>query len=319
MRLPVPIVNLALRLSVRRALAGLDDLAVMRENFDRRVGRFFRVPRDVSFETVDIAVDSRWLRVGIAVPRERERGRVILYLHGGGFVAGSPRTHGPFAAKLARAARAWALIPDYRLTPEHPFPAAVEDTLDAYRYLIERGHAPGAIAVAGDSAGGGLAAALLLAAAEAGLPQPGCLVAYSPWVDMRETADSLTENAAQDDMLPVERMPEVVEAYLDGTPRTEPLASPVLGRFTDPPPALIFASEREILRDDALALAAKLEAAGGEVTLRLRAGLPHAWPVFAGWMRAADHALAESAAFLRRHLAPARGAEPEPPAADPAG
>lgn len=304
MRLPVWLLNLLLRLTVRRALARVRHPRGMRRSFEARSRLLLRLPADMRFETVDIALDGRAIRAGWAAPAAGDTEGVILYLHGGGYVAGSPATHRAFVAKLSRASGAAALVPDYRLAPEHPFPAAVEDALASYRYLLARGHAPERIAIAGDSAGGGLAAAVLLGAAGAGLARPGCILLYSPWADLRATAPSIRENASSDAMLPVVRMTEVVEMYLgDSAVAADPRASPILGRYHRPPPALIFASRHEILRDDAVGLQGRLAAAGGEARLVLRPHVPHAWPIFAGWIREADAALEQSAAFLREHLA----------------
>lgn len=300
LRLPVALVDLALRLAVRPVLARTDNEDRARRRFERHTRLLFRRPRGVAVEQAEIAATGRPVPALRMVPPGAQG--ALLYLHGGGYVLGSPRTHAHIAARLARDARLTTLVPDYSLAPERPFPAAVEDTLACYRALLAEGHPPGRIGVAGDSAGGGLAAGLVLSAARAGLAPPGCLLLFSPWVDLTGGGASLSENAGSDAMLPPERMPDVVGRYLAGADPADPLASPLMGRFVAPPPALIFASRHEILRDDAIRLAARLKADGGQVHLVLRPHLPHAWPVFAGWLAAADIAVAESAGFLRRHL-----------------
>jgi len=227
---------------------------------------------------------------------------VILYLHGGAYLAGSPRTHRHLGAWLAGAAEARALIPDYRLAPEHPFPAALEDALAAHRHLIGAGHEGARVALAGDSAGGGLAFALMLRIAAEGLPRPACVVAFSPWTDLTLTRPSLRRNARRDAMLPVGRFREVVELYLQGAPAEDPLASPALGSYESPPPAMVAASKSEVLRDDAMAIAERLRAAGGDVTLELWRDMPHAWPLFAGLVREADETVARAGRFIARHM-----------------
>jgi acetyl esterase/lipase len=232
--------------------------------------------------------------------------KVILYLHGGAFVAGSARTHRHLAAALAAAAGARAVLPDYRLAPEHPFPAALDDALAVYRHLLGAGHAPDSIAVAGDSAGGGLAFALLLCAACQGLPRPACAAGFSPWVDLTASQSSLRRNARRDAMLPAGRAAEVARLYLGAHDPADPLASPLFGAWRDPPPALIMASRSEILLDEAVGLAEALRGGGGDVRLELWRGVPHAWPIFMGLLPEADAAVAHAGAFFARHLRTAR-------------
>jgi len=232
---------------------------------------------------------------------------VILYLHGGAYLAGSIRTHRHLAAYLAGAAGVRAVLPDYRLAPEHAFPAALDDALCVYRHLLASGYESRQIALAGDSAGGGLVFSLLLKAAEQGLPGPACVVAFSPWTDMTMTRPSLRRNARRDMMLPVRRFREVVSHTLQGAMTTDPLASPVYGEYDNPPPALITASKSEILRDDAVAMADRLREAGGDVALELWKDMPNAWPLFAGLVSEAGITVERAGRFIARHL----GVEPE--------
>ncbi|GMG84189.1 alpha/beta hydrolase [Paralimibaculum aggregatum] len=303
LRLPRAVLDLALRLLVKRSLARQDSPVALRANFERSAGRLFRLPKGTATAPLALAAGGRAvpaLRVAAAGVSEA---RVLLYLHGGAYLAGSPCTHAHLAAHLGARAGAVAVLPDYRLAPEHPFPAAPEDALTAYRALLEAGTPAARIAVAGDSAGGGLAAALLLAAGRAGLPQPAALVAFSPWADMTMRGASLAENARTDAMLPAHRMAEVVAMILQGADPADPLASPALAAFEAPPPAWISASRREIVRDDATALAERLRAAGGAVTLRIEPEAPHAWPAFVGLLAAADRTVAEAGGFLAERLA----------------
>ncbi|MFO1142662.1 MAG: alpha/beta hydrolase [Amaricoccus sp.] len=226
----------------------------------------------------------------------------ILWLHGGAFVAGSPRTHLRLVAELARRAGVGAVLPDYRLAPEHPFPAAVEDARAAWEGLLAEGMPPGRIALGGDSAGGGLAFALLGEIVAGGGPLPAGVLAFSPWADLTLAGPSLRRLGRRDAFLPVERLAEVRDAYLAGADPRDPRASPHLARFVGGPPALIQASRAEILLDDARAMAARLEADGVDVTLELDRGLPHVWQAFHGWLPEADAALGRAAAFLRRCL-----------------
>lgn len=236
-------------------------------------------------------------------PADPEDGRTILYLHGGAFIMGSPRTHRHLAAALAAEAGAEAWLPEYGLAPERPFPAAVEDAVAAWRALLDRGANPARAAFAGDSAGGGLVFAALHALRAEGLPDPACLVAFSPWCDMTGAADSLRRNAGADCLLPAERFHDLLGWVLAGADPRDPRASPARAAYDRPtPPALLFASRAEILADDADAMAETLRASGGAAELAWEDALPHAWPLFRGWIPEAQATVAASGAFLRRTL-----------------
>jgi len=309
------LLNLGLRLVLKTWLGRLKRPEQMRDSFERGAAQFLRAPEDANFVTDKIrragegnggegTIDALWVSRG-----RPDRHRLVLYLHGGAYIAGSIRTHRHVAAWLAGAAEARVLLPDYRLAPEHPFPAGLEDALCVYRHLLASGYAADNIALAGDSAGGGMVFALLLKIAAEGLPRPGCVVAFSPWTDLTLSHGSLQRNARRDVMLPVHRFAEVVDKYLQGAPRTDPFASPVRGSFENPPPAMILASKSEILRDDAVAMAERLREAGGDVTLELWKDTPHAWPVFVGLVKEAEVSVNRAGAFIARHL----GAAPAEP------
>ncbi|HSF96044.1 MAG TPA: alpha/beta hydrolase [Thermohalobaculum sp.] len=313
------LLNAFLRLVVKNALAVTKTPQQMRDQFERTAARLFRAPEDANFVADTIRrngngepsgpsgsggglIEAVWASRG-----RPDRRRVILYLHGGAYLAGSSRTHRHLGAWLAGAAGVRALLPDYRLAPEHPFPAGLDDALIAYRHLLESGYSAQNIALAGDSAGGGLIFALLLKLRAEGRPDPACLVAFSPWLDMTMTRGSLRRNARRDVLLPVRRFREVVTHYLQGTMTTEPLASPIYGEFPDPPPTQIMVSKSEILRDDGVAMADKLRAAGGDVALELWKDMPHAWQIFAGMLPEADTAVEQAGQFIARHLRPEAG------------
>lgn len=302
LRIPLRLLNVALRLFVKRRLRVMTDPGEMRAQLEANAGIFPPV-RGTWATPDDLAAAGRPAVPARCVqPSEPAEDRTVLYLHGGAYIAGSPLSHAHVGAALARAARADVVLPDYRLAPEHPWPAALEDAETAYRVLLEQGQRPERIAVAGDSAGGGLAAALLLACARGGLPQPGMLIAFSPWADLRGVAPSWTQNAKADAMLPAERLADVRDMVLQGRDPADPTVSPALARFADPPPALIFASRAEILMDDAAALAERLRDAGGTVRLELWDRVPHAWPYFAGRLRQADRAIRLTGEEIRTRL-----------------
>ena len=306
MSLRLHIVNLWLRFRVKPVLARMRSPEALREHFERNAARLFRPPEDANFVEDFIRRPGPDPQEGIralwASRGRPDRRKVILFLHGGAYLAGSIATHRHLAARLAGAAGVRALVPEYRLAPEDPFPAAVDDAVAAYRHLLDAGYAPEEIAIAGDSAGGGLGFGMLQALAQSHIPAPAAIAAFSPWVDMTGTADSLRRNANRDVLLPIKRMDEAIDFYLGSAERTDPRASPALAEWQSPPPALIMASRSEILVDDARHLAEALRRGGGDVQLELWRRVPHAWPILAGRLREANLAVKSAAAFLRRHL-----------------
>lgn len=233
------------------------------------------------------------------VPARRMAGDpLLLWLHGGAYCIGSSRTHGAMAAALATRIGAGALLPDYRLAPEHPFPAALADVRAVWKALGAAGVAPERIVLGGDSAGGGLALALLHELISAKGPLPAAVVTFSPWVDLTGTAASLKGLARRDVLIPVERFEEMREQYLAGADPRDPRASPVFGRFDGAPPVLIQSSRAEVLRDDARAMAARLAGDGVAVSHDEWGSVPHVWQIYQGRLPEADAALDRAAAFL---------------------
>ncbi|MGL4321120.1 MAG: alpha/beta hydrolase [Paracoccaceae bacterium] len=224
--------------------------------------------------------------------------RAILYLHGGGYIVGSSRTHRPIANRLALLTGLSVWLPDYRLAPEHPFPAAWDDADAAWDALMAAGYAPQDIVLAGESAGGGLAFALLARLCAAGTPPAG-VVAFSPWVDLTGGCPSLTSNARRDPLLPSEAFSTLTQHVLGGAPADNPRASPLFADFPGCPQVMLQASEVEIIRDDTTRLAERLRAFGGTVTLQLTANTPHAWQLMVGRLPEADRSVAEAASFIR--------------------
>lgn len=249
-----------------------------------------QLPNGVTAERTRLPVRGEWLRV--AHPR---RGRVLLYFHGGGFFCGSPQTHRVITGRLAELLGYEVFSLDYRLAPEHPFPAALDDVIAAWDWLRSLGYRPDRIWLGGDSAGGGLALALMLACRDRGLPLPAGALLFSPWTDLTCSLPAYAENIARCAWFMPEQVAFVANTYVAGRKKDDPLVSPIYGDLSGLPPLLLHASDSELLRDDSVQLAERARARGVTVQLLLWHGLPHAWPNFAGLMPEADLCLAESA------------------------
>ncbi|MFE5587911.1 alpha/beta hydrolase [Kitasatospora sp. NPDC056531] len=227
----------------------------------------------------------------------------ILYFHGGAWVFGSPETALSLTGNLVARTGLGAYSLDYRLAPEHPFPAAIEDTLSAYRALLDRGEDPAAIVFAGDSAGGGLAVTTCLAARDAGLPLPAAILAFSPGLDATRTGESVDTKEGIDPIFTRAALEHTGAMYLAGADPHQPLLSPaVLADLTGFPPMLIQVGTNEVLLDDSTRLAARASAAGVDVVLDVTADVPHVFQAFAGVLDEADEALERAALFLRQRI-----------------
>ncbi len=257
----------------------------------------FPVPPDVRREPVDAGgVPGEWI---VAPGAEDER--VIFYLHGGGYTIGSINTHREMISRLSRAAGARALAIDYRLAPEHPFPAAVEDSTAAYRWLLSAGVDPARLVIAGDSAGGGLTVATLVALRDAGDTLPAAAVCISPWVDMEGLGESMTTKVEVDPMIDPIALPREAKAYLgDADPRT-PLAAPLYADLTGLPPLLIHVGTSEVLLDDSTRLAERAKAAGVDVVLEPWDEMIHVWHFFASMLPEGQQAIDRVGEFIREH------------------
>jgi epsilon-lactone hydrolase len=227
---------------------------------------------------------------------------VIFYLHGGAYAIGTAASSVGLASDLARRAGARLVSVDYRLAPEHPHPAALDDAVAAYRGLLDSGVAASAIAIAGESAGAGLAAATLVALKHAGLPQPTGAVLMSPWADLTLSGDSISAKAAVDPALTPEGLRRRAIDYTADRDRTADLISPIFADLTGLPPLLIQAGSHEILLDDATRLASRAAAADVAVRLEVTPGVPHVFQGFAAMLDEGDAALTSAGPFLRAHL-----------------
>ena len=232
--------------------------------------------------------------------------RIIFYLHGGAYAIGTATSSVGLASDLARRAGTRLVTVDYRLAPEHPHPAAIEDAIAAYRKLLDSGVSPSRIAVAGESAGAGLAAAVLVALKPAGLPQPAAAVLMSPWADLTLSGRSLRGKAALDPALTPEGLARRAADYVGHSNPAAGLVSPIFADLAGLPPLLIQAGSHEILLDDATRLATQAAAADVAVTLEVTPGVPHVFQGFAAMLDEGDAALTSAAKFLHAHLASTR-------------
>lgn len=283
-----------MRYAVKTRVHAKPDIARIRLSMER-VARFAPDIREARRRTGEVAgVAGEW-----TAPRAGSTERFVLYLHGGAFVSGSSRTHRGVAGRIAVGAGAEVFVPDYRLAPEHPFPAGLDDAVAVYRGLLESGVRPDRLALAGDSAGGNLIFALLLKLKAEGVALPAAVVGMSPFVDMTGSGESMLLNAELDPMLHVAGFPSVVQAYAPDHDPRDPLLSPLFGDLAGLPPCLIQCGSDEILRDDSVRLHRALTQAGVASELEVWTKMPHAFQAFAPLIPEAVTALDRIASFLR--------------------
>jgi monoterpene epsilon-lactone hydrolase len=282
----------------RNALLSAEPVEKRRRQFDAAARRAIRVPRGVSVQTVSAGgVPADWVEPDNAVP-----GRAVLYLHGGAYIIGSPTTHRGLTGRIACAGQTRLLSVDYRLAPEHPFPAALDDALAAWRWLLGLGYAPEHVAIGGDSAGGGLTLAIALALRDRHEVLPGALFLISPWTDLTFSGDSIRSRAARDPLLSLEGGDWLISGYAGDEPLTHPYISPL---FADPrglPPTLIQVGSEEILHDDSARLEAKMNAAGVASRFEVWDGMWHVFQAFAPYVPEAQQAINRIGAFLDQHI-----------------
>jgi len=271
--------------SVEEARAGFEQVASM-----------FPVDADIKREVVSAGgVKAEWLSAPDA-----DAGRAVLYLHGGGYVIGSIDTHRSLAARLSRASKARVLVIDYRLAPEHPHPAAVDDSVAAYRWMLTQGLKPARIAVAGDSAGGGLTVATLVAIRDAKLPLPGAGACLSPWVDLEGIGESMTTKAGVDPIVQKAGLLQMAAAYRAGKDPRTPLAAPLYADLSGLPPLLIQVGTAETLLDDASRLAERARKAGVTVSYEPWESMIHVWHLFAPMLDEGQQAIDRIGEFVRK-------------------
>lgn len=267
---------------------------------DREMGSRSTQPGVQITAAEDAPVPGEW-----SIPEGAPEGECLLYLHGGGYLFGSPRSYRQFVTRFAHRAGMRLFTPDYRLAPEYPFPAAVDDALATWRWLLDKGIPASSIVLAGDSAGGGLSLALIHALKDLGLPLPAAVITLSPYSDLLTTGESLESNTDSCVMFSADGIRRAAETYLAGSDGSSPLASPLYGDFTGFPPLLVYVSDTEALRDDSLRVAERATEAGVAVDLRVWHAQPHVWPIFYPLLPEADRTIAEMAQFIEAHKASA--------------
>jgi acetyl esterase/lipase len=274
-------------------------LAVQRQEWIAAAAQV-ALPPGITVDPVDVAgMGGEWIGSPQAAPDQ-----ALYFLHGGGYSSGSCVTHRELAARLCLAAGVRVLLVDYRLAPEHRFPAAVEDAAAGYRWLIEGGVRPESIAVGGDSAGGGLALATLLRLRELAVALPAAGVLISPWTDLALTGDSIQSRAAVAPMGSPEILERAAADYLGDSDPQNPLASPLYADLRGLPPLLIHVGDHELLLSDSTRLAERARAAGVEVALEVWDAMWHVWHAWAGELPEGQQAIDRIGAFIRQQLAP---------------
>jgi len=299
MSLQLTLINLLIRWQVKRKFRKNPDVNLLRPLMKQMEPRASKLPQDISVEYLNLGT----------VPAERltaPGGRddaAFLYIHGGGFVAGSPLTHRPLTWRLAKDIGLPVYAIDYRLAPEHCFPAGLDDCVTAYKALLDKGIAAKSILVGGDSAGGNLTLTLTLRLKAEGLPLPAALICLSPATDMTGGGESHRTNAESDAMFVPEMVGSLMPVYCPGIDERDPFVSPLFGDVKDFPPTLFQAGEEEMLRDDSVRMAAALKAAGVETSIEIWPKVWHVWQLNADMLPEAREAITHIVRFAQQHVA----------------
>lgn len=295
------ILNFVLPIFEKRYLLNMPSVEHARARFEKNAKRHFKTPKGVYFRRDTLSHRDHEVPVVVAETGAVPGDAALLHFHGGGYFMASAQTHKRMAAEIGKAAGLRVYVADYRLAPENPFPAALDDAVTAYRALLHMGVKR--IVISGDSAGGGLVLALLHVICTQHLPQPVATVALCPWADLTLTSPTLVSNKKSDVTLPTERMSEVVAEYSGETPADDPRISPVFGTFRGAGPVLVHASQSEIFLGEAEQVVANLNAQGVDATLQTMDETPHVWHIFHGFLPEADQAIDAIGGFIRRALA----------------
>lgn len=297
----------SLRAKIVRSVSGaifsaIDAQKVNVQSLNQRwhtLARFLWTASGVKVERAEVhGLKAEWL-----VPKRAPEAKLLLYFHGGAYVMGGCATHRQFVSYLARAAGVRALLPEYRLAPEHPYPAAVDDAVGLYRALLADGYGAEDIIVAGDSAGGGLTMATLLSLRDAGDPLPAAACLLSPWLDLEGSGETMDTNALRDPWFKPEDMRSIASYYCEQDQLKQPLVSPVYGDLSGLPPIYIQVGGDEILLSDSTRAVERIKAAGGDVVIEIWPGMWHVFQIFVCLMPESRSATDKLAAYIRKALA----------------
>ena len=288
------LISFFLRRTVKKTMSNFVEPISLRARFSSSPKK---LPAEVMSERVESGgVSGSWLW-----KKNADTSKIVLYLHGGGYVFGGYGSHGEIASEMANIVGGRALLLEYRLAPEHPFPAAFEDALSSYRWLLDKGYKSEDIFLAGDSAGGGLAVSLLLALKKNGLPLPKAVCLFSPWVDLTCAAASIDSNALSDCMLSPGALKRFRKHYLGEADPLDERASPIFGDLSGLPPTYVAVGGEEILLDDSKQLVTKIRSFGGRAELSIWHKMPHVFPIFSSVIPEGRLALKEFASFRDAH------------------
>ncbi|MCB1694296.1 MAG: alpha/beta hydrolase [Pseudomonadales bacterium] len=294
MSIRAAILRFVIRRTMKKQFANIGDVVAFRERMAASGNMMPDPPDNVSVVPVTAAgVPCEWITTDAT-----DQNKVLVYLHGGGYVFGGPDSHRDVGWRLAEGARMRVLMVDYRLAPENPFPAAVEDATDCYRWLLDEGFKPSNIAIGGDSAGGGLTVATLVNLRNLGMPMPSAAILLSPWTDLSVSGDSVLQNADADPMLSRAALETMASHYLGDRDRRAPLASPLFADLRGLPPMLVQVGSTEVLLSDAERLTARVREAGGEAELEVWPNMPHVFQVFASRLPEGKQAIGKLSDFL---------------------
>jgi monoterpene epsilon-lactone hydrolase len=294
MSIRASLVSFFLRRTLKKQMATFEDPEEVRQSPSLPGGK---VPKTLSVEAVQAGgVPAEWV-----APREHASDGVILYLHGGGYVFGGPDSHRDIACRLCVTTNRPVLLLDYRLAPEHRFPAAVDDATAAYQWLLES-RDPSAVAVVGDSAGGGLSLALMGRLKSLNLGLPKAAVLLSPWTDLAATGESVHANAEADAMISPEALARFAELYLADQDPRDPQASPLYADLSGLPPMLVIVGSHEVLRSDSDRIVERIGTAGGQAELSVWPDMPHVFPILASIIPEGRQAIEEMSGFIRARM-----------------
>ena len=294
MSMRASLISFFLRRTVKKMMSNFVDPISVRARFSSSPKKLSSKIKTERFDAG--GVPGSWLST-----KNADVSKVVLYLHGGGYVFGGYGSHCEIASEMAGLIGGRALLLEYRLAPEHPFPAAFEDTLASYRWLLNDGYKPQDVFLAGDSAGGGLSVALLLALKKVGLPLPKAVCLFSPWVDLTCASASIESNALSDCMLSPGALDRFKSHYLRGADPFDERASPIFGDLSGLPPTYVAVGSKEILLDDSKQLVEKIRAAGGSAELSIWRNMPHVFPILSSVIPEGRLVLKEFASFKDLH------------------